>query len=407
MINYDEIKSQPITRVMVWQAYWKVKANQGSGGVDQMGWAELEQDRNRQLYKLWNRLSSGSYFPQPVKEVVIGKKGGGERKLGIPTILDRIAQQVVKAHLERILEPLFHDSSFGYRPGRSCHQAVERLSQQALLHNWAIDLDIQNFFDTIDHGLLLQAVRHYCSDRWVLLYIERWLQAGIIQRDGTYLDRLTGTPQGGVISPLLANLFLHVVFDKWMEKHHPEKPFERYADDIVVHCKSEKQARLVLSGIRSRLTACKLNLHPVKTKLVHLRWEAEKKYPRSLDFLGFSLRPNWCRTSKGLRLMVSPFMSTKAMSGVLDKFKRLRIHRWRKPLEELAQRLRPIIQGVINYYCKFWSSHTHYLWYQLNGRLLKWAKWEKGLSKKAAVRWMRKKYAEKPNLFPHWKLARP
>ena len=392
---------------MVWQAYWKVKANQGSAGVDQMGWEELEQDLSRQLYKLWNRLSSGSYFPQPVREVAIGKKGGGERKLGIPTILDRIAQQVVKAHLERILEPLFHDSSFGYRPGRSCHQAVEQLSQRAMRHDWAIDLDIQSFFDTIDHELLLRAVRHYCQDGWVLLYIGRWLQAGIIQRDGTYLDRLTGTPQGGVISPLLANLFLHVVFDKWMEQHHPEKPFERYADDIVVHCKSEKQAKLVLSAIRNRLAACKLSLHPVKTKLVHLRGKSDQKYPRSLDFLGFNLRPNWCRTNKGLRLMVTTVMSTKAKSAVQQKFNRLRIHRWRKPLEQVASELKPVIQGVINYYCKFWSAHTYYLWSQLNTRLLKWAKWEKGLPMRQALRWLRKKYDEKPNLFPHWQLVRP
>ncbi|QCR21913.1 group II intron reverse transcriptase/maturase [Pontibacter sp. SGAir0037] len=407
MIDYYEIKSQPITRVMVWRAYHKVRANKGSAGVDQMGWKELERDLPRQLYKLWNRLSSGSYFPQPVKEVAIVKKGGGERKLGIPTILDRVAQEVVRAHLERVVEPLFHDSSFGYRPGRSCHQAVERLSQRVLCHDWAIDLDIRNFFDTIDHDLLLQAVKHYCPDRWVLLYLGRWLKAGIVQRDGTYLDRLTGTPQGGVISPLLANVFLHVAFDKWMEKHHPEKSFERYADDIVVHCKSEKQAQYVLAAIRRRLEACKLQLHPAKTRIVNLRGESAKKYPRSLDFLGFSLRPIWCRTSKGPRLLITTAMSKKSRSSVLGKFNRMRIHRWRKPLEQVASELRPVIQGVINYYCKFWPYHTHSVWHQLNCRLLKWAKWEKGMYKKEALRWFRARYKEKPNLFPHWKLVRP
>ena len=407
MIDYYEIKSQPITRVMVWRAYHKVRANKGSAGVDQMGWEELEQDLSRQLYKLWNRLSSGSYFPQPVREVVIGKKGGGERKLGIPTILDRIAQEVVRAHLERFVEPQFHENSFGYRPGRNCHQAVEKLSERAMRHDWAIDLDIQSFFDTIDHELLLQAVAHYCPDKWVLLYIGRWLKAGIVQKDGTYLDRLTGTPQGGVISPLLANVFLHVAFDKWMEQHYPQQPFERYADDIVVHCKSEKQARYVLADISRRLAVCKLKLHPAKTKLVHLRGEATRKYPRSVDFLGFTWRPHWRETSKGMRLMVSHYISTKSVSAVLDKFNRMRIHRWRKPLEEVAAELRPVIQGVINYYCKFWSSHTHYLWYKLNTQLLKWAKWEKGMPMRYAAKWFKKKYEERPNLFPHWKLARP
>lgn len=407
MIDYYEIKSQPITRVMVWRAYRKVRANKGAAGIDQMGWVELEQDLPRQLYKLWNRLSSGSYFPEPVREVAIAKKGGGERRLGIPTILDRIAQEVVRAHLERVVEPLFHESSFGYRPGRNCHQAVERLSQRALCHDWAIDLDIRNFFDTIDHQLLLQAVRHYCADKWVLLYIGRWLKAGIVRKDGTYLDRLTGTPQGGVISPLLANVFLHVVFDKWMEKHHPQKPFERYADDIVVHCKSEKQAQHVLSAIGRRLERCKLMLHPDKTRIVHFRGASEKKYSRSLDFLGFTWRPHWRRTSKGLRLMVSHYMSTKSISAVLSKLNRMRIHRWRKPLDKVAAELRPLIQGVINYYCKFWSSHTHYLWYELNTRLLKWAKWEKGMPMGYAAKWLKRKYAERPNLFPHWQLVRP
>ncbi|PTX10520.1 group II intron reverse transcriptase/maturase [Pontibacter mucosus] len=407
MIDYYEVKSQPITRVMVWQAYRKVRANKGAAGIDHMGWQDLEQDLPRQLYKLWNRLSSGSYFPKPVREVVIGKKGGGERRLGIPTILDRIAQEVVRAHLERVVEPLFHKDSYGYRPGRSCHQAVGKLSERAQCHDWAIDLDIRSFFDTIDHELLLQAVRHYCPDKWVLLYIGRWLQAGIVQQDGTALDRLTGTPQGGVISPLLANVFLHVAFDKWMEKHHPGKPFERYADDVVVHCKSEKQAQYVLASIRSRVEACKLQLHPDKTRIVHLRGTSEKKYPRSLDFLGFTWRPHWRQTSKGMRLMVSHFISTKSISSVLHKLSRMHIHRWRKPLEEVAQVLRPVIQGVINYYCRFWSSHTHYLWLQLNTRLLKWAKWEKGLPMREAVRWMRKRYREKPGLFPHWQLVRP
>jgi len=408
MIDYYETKSQPITRVMVWQAYKKVKANKGSAGIDEMSWADLDKDRNAQLYKLWNRLSSGSYLPKPVREVEIEKgAGNGVRKLGIPTILDRIAQEVVKSHLERIVDPQFHESSYGYRPGKSCHQALEKASQNVLINDWVIDLDIKGFFDNIDHELLLKAVSHYCGDKWVLLYVTRWLKAGIIQQDGMYCDRVTGTPQGGVASPLLANIFLHVVFDKWMEKFHPEKPFERYADDIVVHCKTEKQALYVLKMIQQRMTDCKLTLHPEKTKIINLRGKSEKKYPRSFDFLGFTFHPLWRKTSKGSKLMVAGFMSAKSQTRVLEKFKSFNIHKWRKPIEEIADKLKPVIQGVINYYCKFWKTHARYVWLQLNARLLKWVIWEKGLYRKAAVKWLKQKYKEKPRLFPHWQLVHP
>jgi RNA-directed DNA polymerase len=408
MIDYYETKSQPITRVMVIQAYKKMRANKGSAGIDEMSWADLDEDLDAQLYKLWNRMTSGTYFPMPVREVEIKKDAGaGVRKLGIPTILDRIAQNVVKTHLERIVEPHFHESSYGYRPGKSCHQAVEKAWQNVRTNDWVIDLDIKGFFDNIDHELLLKAVTHYCADKWVLLYVKRWLEAGIVQQDGIYYDRVSGTPQGGVVSPTLSNIFLHVVFDKWMEKNHPEKPFERYADDIVVHCKTERQALFVLKMIQQRMTECKLSLHPVKTKIINLRGKSEKKYPRSFDFLGFTIRPLWRKTSKGNKLMVSSFMSTKSKTSVLAKFKSFHIHKWRKPIEEIADKLKPVIQGVINYYCKFWTTHTHYVWYQLNARLLKWVKWEKNLYKTAAVKWLKLKYKEKPRLFPHWQLVHP
>jgi group II intron reverse transcriptase/maturase len=407
MIDYYEIKSQPITRVMVLQAYKKVRANKGSGGVDNMDWKWLDNNRDSELYKLWNRLTSGSYFPVPVKEVAIKKKGGGERKLGIPTLLDRIAQQVAKTHLERILEPHFHNSSFGYRPDRNCHQAVAQANKNTYDHDFVIDMDIKGFFDNIDHDLLMKAVRFYCDDKWILLYVERWLKAGIVQQDSTYVDRLTGTPQGGVISPLLANLFLHVGFDKWMEINHPEKPFERYADDVVVHCKTEKQAIFMLKQIGTRLQKCKLTLHPVKTKIVNVRGRSEKKYPRGYDFLGFTIRPHWVKVNSKMMLMPSMFMSRKSKNAVMEKFRELNIHKRRKPLEVIASELRPIIQGIINYYCKFSSNHTADIWYQLNARLLKWVKWEKGLYIRAALRWLKKKYKESPLLFPHWKLVNP
>lgn len=406
MIDYYETKSQPITKVMVWQAYRKVRKNKGSSGVDGMTWALLESDLSGHLYKLWNRLSSGSYFPQPVKAVLIPKKGGGSRPLGIPTILDRIAQQVVKHHLEMQLEPLFHDASFGYRPGRSAHDAVARSHGNCFNHDFAIDLDIKGYFDNIDHSLMMQALRHYCKDKWVHLYVERWLKADVMQ-EMNIRKRLTGTPQGGVISPLLANLFLHVVFDKWMDKHHPEKPFERYADDIVVHCKTEKQAQYMLRVIDQRMRSCKLTLHPDKTKIVNLRGLSEKKYPRKYDFLGFCIRPVMREVKGGRRFLPGIFVSNNAKKAIREKFRELEIHKRRIPIRELAQKLNPIIRGLIHYYHKFWQSGMRPVWNGLNHRLLKWVKWEKGLYKYASVRWLKQQYKANPCLFEHWKLVQP
>lgn len=406
MIDYYETRSQPITRKMVWQAYQKVKSNQGSYGVDRMDWCALDSRLKSHLYKLWNRLSSGSYFPQPVREVAISKKSGGVRKLGIPTLLDRIAQEVVKTHLERIVEPQFHQSSFGYRPKKSCHQAVEKATQNAFTHCWVIDLDIQSFFDTIDHELLMKAVTHYCTDRWVLMYVHRWLKAGVVQQDGCYVDRISGTPQGGVISPLLANIFLHVVFDKWMEHRHGGKPFERYADDIVVHCKTERQAKYLLKDIKQRFLECKLTVHAGKTKIVNIRSSSEKRYAMSFDFLGFTIEPHYTKVKGGeRRILPRCVISTRSIRSVLNKFKH--IHKRRVRIEKLARELNPIIRGVMNYYCKFWSAHTYMLWNQLNKRLQKWVRWEKGLYTFASLRWLKTKYGHRPDLFAHWKLVRP
>jgi len=407
MTNYYETKSQPITRLMVWQAYWKVRANQGGAGIDGMGWDALENNRKPLLYKLWNRLTSGTYFPRPVKEVSIKRKGGGTRILGIPTILDRIAQEVVKAHLEPILEPLFHDSSFGYRKGRNAHQAVDAATRNAFQNNWAIDLDIKGFFDNIDHTLLLNAVKHYCKDGWVLMYVERWLKAGVMQADGEGRSRISGTPQGGVISPLLSNIFLHVAFDQWMKNNHPEKPFERYADDIVVHCKTEKQALFLKSLINKRMRQCKLELHPEKTRIVHLRGEASKKYPRSLNFLGFTIRLKLTQTKAGAMLLPTSVISTSARKAVLEKFRSQRIHRKRGNIEKLSKQLTPIVRGIMNYYCKFWKAHTYEIWHRLNIRLVKWVRWEKGLATREAIKYLKTKYREKPHLFPHWALVHP
>lgn len=407
MTDYFEAKSQPVTKVMVWQAYKKIKANRGSAGIDGMTWEYVENNLHEVLYKLWNRLTSGSYFPAPVRQVAIAKRDGGMRALGIPTVIDRIAQQVVKQHLELQVEPIFHEGSYGYRPNRSCHDAVAKANSHCFNHDFVIDIDIQGFFDNINHELLMKAVNHYCKDRWVMLYVERWLKAGIIEQDGKATRTVLGTPQGGVISPLLANIFLHVVFDKWMEKEHPEKPFERYADDIVVHCKTEKQAIYVLSKIKQRMQECKLMLHPTKTKIVNLRGFSEKKYPKGFDFLGFTIRPNSVKFKDRVLVVPSIFISTKSRSSLLRKFKEWHIHKRRTPIESIANYLKPQIRGVMNYFHKFSSGHMNYVWKQLNARLLKWVKWEKGLSVFASIKWLQQKYKANPSLFPHWEVAHP
>jgi group II intron reverse transcriptase/maturase len=406
MIDYFETKSQPINRAMVAQACRKVRANKGGAGVDGMSREALDADLSAHLYKLWNRLSSGSYFPPPVLQVEIPKRGGGKRPLGIPTLLDRIARQVVRDHLEKQLEPVFHKSSFGYRPGRSAHEAVAQSQRNCFNHDFAIDLDIQSYFETIDHALMLKALGHYCKDQWALLYVERWLRADIM-KEGVREKRQRGTPQGGVISPLLSNLFLHVVFDGWMEKHHPEKPFERYADDIVVHCKTERQAQFMLARIRERMEACGLKLHPEKTRIVNLRGRSERRYPKKYDFLGFTLRPVMRRINGREVLMPGTFVSIRSKTAIREKFRKQELHKRRKPNEELARELNPLIAGLINYFHRFWEGGMREVWNQLNHRLLKWVKWEKGLYKYASLRWLRSCYKANPGLFAHWRLVQP
>lgn len=406
MTDYYETKSQPITKLMVWQAYKKVKSNKGSAGIDRMDWEELDSDLTSHLYKLWNRLTSGSYFPVPVKRVEISKKDGGVRNLGVPTLLDRIAQQVVRQHLERQLEPLFHESSFGYRPKRSTHQAVKQSERNCFGHDFVVDLDIKGFFDNINHDLMMKALTHYCKDEWVAMYVSRWLKAGIMA-EAEFVETVDGTPQGGVVSPLLANLYLHVAFDEWMKRFHPEKPFERYADDIVVHCKTEKQAKFMLRQISQRMNACHLELHPVKTKIVNLRGWSETKYPRKYDFLGFTIKTSM-QTVKGRGMLLpGTFVSIKSRTSILGKFRELKIHKWRMDFREVAKRLNPVIRGLLNYYYKLRGEPMREVWNQLNHRLLKWIKWEKGLYKMAAVRWLKRQYKSSPGLFAHWKLVQP
>jgi RNA-directed DNA polymerase len=346
-------------------------------------------------------------------DLVTGRNGAylyhhsslGEFILGSDAITHSYRSHVRKAWLTR-QEPLFHVGSYGYRPKRSAHDAVAQSQRICFKHDFALDLDIQSYFDTIDHDLMMKALRHYCKERCILLYVKRWLKADVLCGKER-VSRITGTPQGGVISPLLANLFLHVVFDEWMEKHHPEKPFERYADDIIVHCKTEKQAKFMLVKITARMQACKLQLHPKKTKIVNLRGKSVERYARSYDFLGFTLRPVLRKSGDRMILFPGTFVSIKSNTAIRNTFKAWEIHKRRKPLEELARELNPKIRGLIAYFHKFWNGGMRPVWNQLNHRLLKWVKWEKGLYKYASLSWLRRKYAETPTLFAHWKLVQP
>lgn len=268
-MSEEKTKSFAVSKEMVYNSYLKVCSKDGAAGIDKEMIDMFNKDLSKNLYKVWNRMSSGSYFPPAVRTVLIPKKQGGKRPLGIPTVGDRIAQGVVKDYLEPILEPLFSVNSFGYRPGRSAHDALGQCEHNCRQHAWVIDLDIKGFFDNISHEWMMKMVNHHTQEKWVLLYTERWLKAGIEQADGSIAAREKGTPQGGVISPLLANLYLHHVFDMWMSRHYASNRFERYADDIIVHCNSKEEAGHLLSSIRQRLQGFELELHPDKTKLVY------------------------------------------------------------------------------------------------------------------------------------------
>lgn len=284
----EQTKPFSISKHQVWEAWLKVKANQGAAGVDGQSIEEFEANLSDNLYKLWNRMASGSYFPSPVLRVEIPKDDGRTRPLGIPTVADRIAQMVVKNQLEPELEKHFHPDSYGYRPGKSALEAVGQARQRCWRHDWVVDLDIKGFFDNIDHGLMMRAVRVHTQERWVLLYIARWLRAPIQMPDGTLRQPEKGTPQGGVASPLLANLFLHYGIDVWMQRNYPDIPFERYADDAVLHCKTQVQAEMLKQALMERMQSIGLELHPEKTRIVYCKDDDRQgEYAEtSFDFLG-------------------------------------------------------------------------------------------------------------------------
>jgi RNA-directed DNA polymerase len=405
-------KSFEISKSVVVEAWKRVKANQGAAGVDKESITDFERDLKNNLYKIWNRMSSGSYVPPPVRTVAIPKKTGGERMLGIPTVADRVAQMVTRLYFEPMVEPHFHEDSYGYRPNKSAIQAVGVTRKRCWRYNWVLEFDIRGLFDNIDHELLMRAVRKHTDSKWILLYIERWLKAPFQKGDGTSIERMKGTPQGGVVSPVLSNLFLHYVFDAWMKRNYPERPFCRYADDGIVHCRTKSEALALKETLGARFRECKLELHPDKTRIVYCKdGKRREEYPStSFDFLGFTFRPRLSKAQGGQYFVnFSPAVSNAAGKEMRQKSRRWNLQlRSDKSLEDLSRIFSPIIRGWINYYGSFYKSALYPTLHHLNTILVRWAmrkfKRLKGHQTKA-VYWLGRIAKRQPDLFPHWKMG--
>jgi len=406
-------KAYEIPKQLVWEAYQRVKANQGAAGVDGQTLAAFETNLKDNLYRIWNRMSSGSYFPPPVKLVEIPKANGGKRPLGIPTVSDRIAQMVVKLVLEPWLEPVFHQDSYGYRPDKSALDAVEVTRTRCWTYDWVVDLDIKAFFDSLAHELVERAVAHHTEVAWVRLYISRWLRAPLQLTDGTQLPRRRGTPQGGVISPLLANLYLHYAFDVWMRRRFPGCPFARYADDAVVHCRNKREAQAVVEAIRERFLQCHLELHPSKTRIVYCKDDDRPGEDEHIqfDFLGYTFQPRLARNYRG-KFFVSflPAISNKAAKRIRQTIRSWRIPRSRRhqSLETLASLINPAVRGWMQYYGRFYRSRCvqvlRYVDQILAARVRRKLKRFHGRVT-AAIHWLGRVARREPRLFAHWELG--
>ena len=399
---------------MVWEAYKKVKANKGSAGVDKISMAEFDVDRSKHLYKLWNRMASGSYFPPPVKEAEILKKDGNVRKLGIPTISDRVGQMVIKEYLEPRFEEIFSNNSYGYRPNRSAHMALDSVRNNCWDIDWVIDLDIKGFFDNIDHEKLMQAVKKHVPENWCLIYIKRWLTMPVQLKTGELIQKQgKGTPQGGVISPLLANLFLHYAMDKWLELKAPAVKFARYADDAIIHCYTQRQSEETLQMLQERMLECKLELHPEKTKLVYCRdFKRRGKYRTvKFDFLGYSFQPRTATSKRTGKLFIGYdcAISISSRKRIADRMEELDIVNLSfKSIVGVAQFLEPYIRGWVNYYGKFRLSELNSIFQWLKKRLIRWARkrykrYKTNLN--GAYKWLERVKAQFPTLFYHWTLG--
>jgi len=411
-VSKSGLKDKPfqIPKRLVWEAYKSVKANKGAAGVDGQSIEDFDKDLKNNLFKVWNRMSSGSYFPPPVRAVEIPKPhGGGTRILGIPTVADRIAQTVVALQLEPRMESIFHNDSYGYRPGRSPLDAVAKCRERCWKKDWVLDLDVQKFFDSVDHDLMVRAVEANTDQKWVVLYVKRWLKAPIRMPDGTVAERDRGTPQGSAVSPVLANLFMHYAFDSWLEREFPAVEFERFADDAVVHCATERQAREVWAALSERMETVGLRLHPDKTKLVYCK---DRKRRRdyactSFTFLGYTFRARKAPTVDR-KSMFSAFLP--AISGDALKDKGRTIRRWRihlrttSDLGELAGWMNPIVRGWMNYYGKFYRTGMFALLRRINTYLVRWArrKFKRLRAFKRAKSWWNGLMKREPALFAQW-----
>jgi group II intron reverse transcriptase/maturase len=402
-----------IDKRKVYEAYKAVKSNRGAAGVDGQTIGQFEADLSSNLYKIWNRMSSGSYFPPPVRAVSIPKKSGGKRILGVPTVADRVAQMVVKQVIEPILDPVFLADSYGYRPNKSALDAIGVTRQRCWEYDWVLEFDIKGLFDNIDHELLLRAVRKHVTCKWALLYIERWLKAPMVQEDGSRIERSRGTPQGGVVSPILANLFMHYAFDLWMARTHPELPWCRYADDGLVHCRSQAEAEALKAQLQARLAECHLEMHPTKTKIVYCRdGKRRGKYPNvKFDFLGYCYRPRLVRRFRDNALFCgfNPAVSPSAMKAIRAAIRDLNIwHQTQLSLQDIARRLNPLLRGWIEYYGRYAPSALYPLLRYVNLKLLAWVmrKFKRLRGRKVrASQFLQRLAKERADLFVHWQIG--
>lgn len=399
-----------IPKRLVYEAWKLVKANAGSAGVDRETIDDFESDLKNNLYRIWNRMSSGSYFPAPVKAVAIPKKNGGERILGIPTVADRVAQTVVKMVLEPALEPIFFPNSYGYRPAKSALGAVEITRMRCWEYDWVLEFDIKGLFDNIDHSLMLRALEKHTDCKWVMLYIRRWLTAPLQRADGTLVERTKGTPQGGVVSPVLANLFLHYVFDVWMTRTFPGVPWCRYADDGLAHCKTEAEASAIKAALQARLAECGLEMHPEKTHIAYCKDANRKvKYPNTkFDFLGYTFRGRVAkkRDSSVFFVSFSPAVSAKALKSMRQKTRKLNFrNQTNLSLADISRLYNPVLRGWLAYYGRFYPSAMAPILRHFNQTLVSWAmrkyKRLEGHKKRASL-FIQTIAKRQPHLFVHW-----
>lgn len=403
-------RTVPISYEMVARAYQKVKRGGKTPGVDEESWAAFEaKGVERQLYLIWNRLSSGSYFPSAVKRIEIPKGDGGTRKLGIPTMRDRIAQEVVKDYMEKRIDVHFHEHSYGYRPLKSSHEAIKQVRANVLEKDWVVDMDISKFFDEIDHGLMLKSVEAMMEEKWVRLYVQRWLEMKVENADGSIEEsKGKGTPQGGVISPLLANLYLHHSLDKWLEKNHPSVSFVRYADDMVLHCRTEEEAQGLLIALRERLTEVKLRLNEGKTKIVYCKdYRRKALHDKSqFGFLGFSFQPRIAQSTR------EPGSSYTIFTAEISKENQKKIREnvrecvnWGNTtmeLEDIAKELNSRLRGWINYFGIFGKRSLRRTMLYVEEKLTGWIRRKHKASKKTGIMLLQTARKKKPRLFFHW-----